>query len=67
MQHHGQIFRLQTPLEIGSKGKNSIFQNMVMLHIKLNGITKYSIMLADILPQTLPLRLWGQKIKLQLF
>ena len=37
------------------------FSDMVMLHIKLNGITKYIIMLADILPQILPLRLWGSK------
>ena len=36
-----KIFCPQTPLtlEIGSKGQNSPFLNMVMFHIKLNGIT----------------------------
>ena len=33
--------KLDRPPEpgVGSKGQNSTFQNMVMLHIKLNGFT----------------------------
>ena len=34
----------------GQKVKILLFQNMVMLHIKLNGIAKCSIMVANILP-----------------
>ena len=35
-------------LGMGSIGQNSTFQNMVMLHIKLNGIAKCSNMVANI-------------------
>ena len=34
----------------GQKVKILLFQNMVMLHIKLNGITKSSIMVENIFP-----------------
>ena len=59
-------------LGMGLIGQNSIFQNMVMLHIKLNGITKCSNMVANILhadPPPLPTTLggWGKKVTIQLF
>ena len=60
MQHHGGksfAHRPPTPtppqhtLGMGSIDRNSIFfQDMVMLHIKLKGITKCSSMVANILP-----------------
>ena len=39
---------------MGSIGQNSTFENMVMLQIKLNGITKYSNMVAIISPADPP-------------
>ena len=53
------------------KGKIKLFQNMVMLHTKLKGITGAAtcnivanIMPADPPPPPDP---WGQKVKIQLF
>ena len=52
----------------GQKVKIHFFQNMVMLHIKLNAITKCSNMAANTLPATPPPPdPRGQKLKLQLF
>ena len=45
------------------------FENMVMLHIKLTGITEYRNMIANVLLAKLPPppRILGQKVKIQLF
>ena len=78
MQHHGSKYfaRRPPPLTLGwsQKVKIHFFQNMVMLHIKLKGITKCSNMVANILPADPPThththdpRGWGQKVKIQLF
>ena len=48
------------------KAKFQLFQNMVMMHIKLNGITKCNNMVANILPTDPPNDPRGQKIKTQL-
>ena len=46
------ILPADTPTTIGmvNRSKLIFFQNMVMLHIKLNGITKCSNMVTNILP-----------------
>ena len=48
----------------GVKGKIKLFQNMVMLHIKLKGITGAATcnMVANIMPADPP-DPWGQKVK----
>ena len=57
----------------GVKGKIKLIQNMVMLHIKLKGITGAATcnMVANIMPADPPPppppRPWGQKVKIQLF
>ena len=53
----------------GVKGKIKLFQNMVMLHIKLKGITGAATcnMVANIMPTDPPLDPGGQKVKIQLF
>ena len=47
----------------GVKGKIKDFQNMVMLHIKLKGITGVATcnMVANIMPADPPSRPWGSK------
>ena len=59
----GQTPRLQTPNDLrgmGSNDQDSTFvQNMVMLHINLNGITKYSNMVGNILLADHPTSLEG--------
>ena len=57
MQQHGRKYFAIRPTTIppptlwmGPKGQNYFFQNIVMLHIKFNGITKSSYMVANILP-----------------
>ena len=52
-------------LGMGSIGQINYFQNKVMLHIKLKGITQCSNMVANFFPTTDPLpphdpRGWGQ-------
>ena len=54
----------------GVKGKIKLFQNMVMLHTKLKGITGAATcnMVANIMPADPPLPdPGGQKVKIQLF
>ena len=54
----------------GVKGKIKLFQNMVMLHIKLKGITGAATcnMVANIMPAyPPPSDPGGQKVKIQLF
>ena len=53
----------------GVKGKIKLFQNMVMLHIKLKGITGTATcnMVANIMPADPPTDPGGQKVKIQLF
>ena len=70
MQQHGsKYFDHRPPTTLGVvKRSNSTFQNMVMLHTKLNGNDACSIMVKDILPAdpTSPWR-WVQKVKIQLY
>ena len=53
----------------GVKGKIKLFQNMVMLHIELKGITGAATcnMVANIMPPDPPPDPGGQKVKIQLF
>ena len=54
----------------GVKGTIKLFQNMVMLHIKLKEITGAATcnMVANIMPaDPPPPGPWGQKVKIQLF
>ena len=61
------ILPVDPPLTLVSKGQNSFFQNMVMLHIKFIGITKCSNMVANIFcPQT-PLILKVKRSKFNFF
>ena len=71
MQQHGSIYfarRLppHLPLHWGSRGQNSTFSNMVMLHIEFKGITNVAYIFCQ---QTLlfagPCK-WGQKVKIKL-
>ena len=69
MQQHGSTYfacgLLPTPLPhptpppnlgVGSKGQNSLFQNMVMLNVKLNATTWLQFFfIRSVLPQTLKL------------
>ena len=48
---------------LGSKGQNSIFDNMVILHINLKGITKCSSVVANVMPAD-PSLTKGQKVKI---
>ena len=58
IQQHGRKYFARIPPpqnpRDGTIGQNSTFSNMVMLHIKLNGITKCSNMVANILSADLP-------------
>ena len=70
MQQHGsKYFVCRPPPDPGdgvNKIKIQLFQNMVMLHIILNGLTKCSNMIANILPADPP-HPRGQKVIIQLF
>ena len=62
-KHECKYFARRSPnptLGMRSISQNSTFQNMFMLHIRLNGITNYNNMVANILP----IDLW---VKIQLF
>ena len=59
MQQHGRKYLACRPpppmsLGMGSKFKTQLYQNMVLLHIKLIGIMKCSNMVANILPTDPP-------------
>ena len=56
-----------TLLETSCHGSIKLFQNMVMMNIKLNGITKCNNMVANILPADPSNDLGGQKVKFQPF
>ena len=73
-QHGGKYFARRPPLPltlgVGSKVQNSFFQNMVMLHIKLNRITDGARRWQLFCQQTPPLALTlgvGSKVKIHLF
>ena len=83
MQQHSYVNILpadprlpHSPRGWGKKVKIQLFQNMVMLHTKLNGITKCSNMVANSLPSDTPplphdsrgwcQRAWCQKVRIQL-
>ena len=71
MQQHGSKYFASKPPPLPNPGggvKIKLFQNMVKLHIKLNGIFNASVnMVANILPAS-PLPCWSaQKVKNQLF
>ena len=71
MQQHGSKYLPADPsltLMLGQKVKIQLFQNMVMLHNKLKGITKCSSMVAIILPADPSMTLLlGSKGQIQLF
>ena len=55
IQRHGSNYFARDPHPLwpyGRKVKIELFQNMVMLHVKLNGILKNINMVANIFPQT---------------
>ena len=54
MKHHGsKYFARRSPLRKGPQVKIQLFQNMVMLHIILTGITKCSNIVAIGVPAEL--------------
>ena len=73
MQQPGSKYFARRPppiLGMGSIGQNSFFQNRGILHIKLNGITKCSNMVANILsadPSPPPLALVVDRSKFNFF
>ena len=72
MQQPGSKYFARRPppiLGMGPIGQNSFFQNRAILHIKLNGITKCSNMVANILSADPPPPLGpsGRQVKIQLF
>ena len=75
MQRHGSKYFARIPppppppTPPGPQVETQLFQNMVMLHIELTGITKCSNIGANVLPADLPHypRGWGQKVKIQLY
>ena len=54
-------------VEMGSIGKNSTFSEHGHAAYQLNGITKLSLIVANILPADTPPDSRGQKAKIQLF
>ena len=67
MQQYGSNYFAGRPPPtqgVGSKGLNSTFSEHVAYQIKWNHECSY--MVANILP-VVPPRLWGQKVKIQLF
>ena len=75
MKHIKRDFSLKVCVRVrwvdlggGAEAKIKLFQNMVMLHIKLKLTTLAAKWLAIFCPQTHPQsRGWGQKVKLYLF
>ena len=73
MQHYGSKYFARRhpfphdPRGLGQKVKIQLFQNMVMMHIKLNEIMKCNKMVANILPADHPPHPMGQNVIIQLF
>ena len=68
MQQHGsKYFSRRPPDPRGQKVKIKLFQNMVMLHIKLDKIMKCSNMVAHNPHSNIHSDPRGQKVKIQLF
>ena len=71
MPHIGcKYFARRSPspaLEMASIGQNSTFSEHGHVAYQLNGITKCSLMVANILPADTPPDPRGQKAKIQLF
>ena len=68
MQQHGsKYFACKPPTPtLGMQSIGQLYQNMVMLHIKLNGIMKCSNMVANILSAD-PSRPWRSKVQNSIF
>ena len=70
MHQHGSIYikPIEPPLPtLGLGSKVTLFQNMLMLHIKLTGMTNSATCNHSALTQTSLTPGWGQKVKTGFF